>query len=175
MLVAIVSVIIMLSMLDRAVRLGRLDLCRIRTKHKLLALRDTLQNAASTGAVGPGSRLYNFCSRIIEGLSSHLEDFNLYGMIAASFFAKPTPALEEIRESLERPENSRYQSILSGFHKCIMEFHEEQHCIAVPFLRWLGRLVPDQSNTLREELKSREVTAVLSNPKISNHGKHQLC
>lgn len=125
MLILFFSAVVMLSMLDRALRIGRVELVRLRTRHKLLALRDRLQEAVVTGAVSPDSPEFGMCMDLLESVAKYIHGLHIYAIIGTSLVVES--ATDRKVQKLQA--NSRCKAVLDGFHKCMAEFYKEQHPI----------------------------------------------
>ena len=162
MLVAIVCSIIMLSMLDRTLRIGRLELLMLQTKHKLLALRDSLYDAAVSGYVATTDPLFEFFDGMLRATAEDLPGRHLPAFVAFVLIADLDGCRDNYKEltaHLARPENSRFQSIMTGFYRCVGEFTIQRHRIIWPLLLRLGHFV--RRRAVYEQLKAEELQAAL--------------
>ena len=184
MLPIVITCFILLAILDRSLRLGRLEIVRFQTRQKLTRLADSLHEAASSGTVDKDAKLYRFCRALIDSVSANLEDLHLYAVLGVSLSAKDqaSHSYSSLAAELKRTENSRYQSIVTGVYKCLIDFHREQHRIVFPLTLWINRWTSrkfensDFDKPFETELDSREVRGLLNNPKIRKHDSiHQYC
>lgn len=156
MLVYWICIGAMLWMLDRAVRRGRLEVLMLRTRSKLMSLREALQDALLSGAVQRNA-LYELIDSLFSNSAETLEYRNIFTLIAFALWEKNSPAscpVIDISEALSRPENARYRSIMDGYHKCMRDFFKERHRVIVPLgMKFIDMLERERERFERYDFK----------------------
>jgi hypothetical protein len=159
MLAAIVFSLIMLSMLDYALRVGRIETAMLKARFEIAALRDALIDAAISGAVEIG--LVRAIDDLLDISMKHLPNRHFPGLIGNLLTTDMRETVEHINRFeafLRRPENARLNCIMAGYHKTSRSFLLSRHPVIVPLLIKLGRLIeknPRSSDTnLKTELKA---------------------
>lgn len=149
MLVAILSSIVMLGILDRIFRNGRLELLTLKTRHKLLKTKDKLQDAAISGVVHTQEPLFQtlYQSLLNASQNSTLKMTNVYS-IGAVWLCGP-PGFNDFstrhRGELAKPDNSRFHAFDRAFQECIISFLKRRHPITFPILNRFGAFLYHRS------------------------------
>jgi hypothetical protein len=176
MLIAVLACIIMLGMLDRAVRIGRVELLILRTRHKIFALRDLLRNSAIWGEIDPnrypfdlidqsltkaaaGLKPLTFSDAFGFGLSQLVFNPNLDDPFYAPYF--------EFKRTIEKPEHHRLRAIADAYSKCIDEFIEERNRLGYTIASTIHHLIANVAGDgeprllAKPDLKQRAFTGPL--------------
>jgi len=165
MLIFCITVVIMLGFLDRAIRVGRVELLRMAAQNDISGLRDTLQDAAINGAVCPRDTLYQICSRLLDSTPEELSERRFYSIALRAFRDRVNPYYARIEKALKKPENSRYRSILDGFSSTMQTLHGKQHLIVYPLTIAVFQLRSVKPDV---RLTTQEVKEALRNPRVSH-------
>ena len=147
---------IMLWLLDRALRRGRLEMLMLRTRAKLIGLRNALQDMLISGAV-KDNELYQAIDSLLLNSSQTLECRNMFTLAAFIVLEHLAPMPHEmsdyINTQLACPENARYKPIVSSYHGCIREFFRQRHWIIVPLGAKCVRLFAQRGTIDRYDIK----------------------
>lgn len=114
MLFLILTVSIMLALLDRSLRTGRLDLLKLRLRFDLFALRDELRAAAITGEA-PLNQWFEYLDTTLTKSIDNIESLNLWEamalLIAHGRDASIQRAYDRLLAALRQPENRKLAEI----------------------------------------------------------------
>lgn len=130
MLFFLVSMLIMLALLDRALRIGRLESLRLDTRFRLFALRDELRRAAVNGTV-PQNRWFVYLDTSITKAIDVLPHISIWTALALIYTHSDDKSIleaqAELREALAQEENSQLCLIYVKYLACILTLLRERH------------------------------------------------
>jgi len=120
----------MLGFLDQALRRGRLDKLKLRTRFELFAFRDELRLALIKGEANP-SRWFDYLDTTLTKSIDCLDDINLWESLALiAVYSKNTAikaAIEKQHAALSDPANHRLVELQSQYTACLASFLTERH------------------------------------------------
>lgn len=164
MLVVLLSTLIMLALLDRATRYGRLELLKLQTRFKLFALRDELRRKLISGEI-PNSNWFAYMDTTLTKSIDRLNDFTIWeaAALAASVDGDPSvqKAHKNLQQALKRPENREIASIFNKYRNCLMGFLYNRHTTFRFFMNLKKSIFGDRKNNdiptiSREELEREQ-------------------
>jgi hypothetical protein len=138
----------MLALLDRAVRIGRLETLRLEARFKLFALRDGLRRAAIEESV-PQNKWFEYLDTSITKAIDMLPHINAWEVLALMYrYSDDESVLDahiELQDALQQEENQGLQKIYAEYILCIawllVERHRTSGVIALKVAKTVGRAV----------------------------------
>ena len=134
MLFAIASLFGMLVLLDRAVRIERLRLLKLKKQYQLFALRDELRNAAIEGEIEMG-RWFECVDTTLTRVIESLDMINIYEMTGLLYVHRHDEelreALERLKEALDNPKNKKLKEIFVLYGNTMLEFLYDRHYVLI--------------------------------------------
>lgn len=165
MLYFLISMMIMLVLIDRALRIGRQEILLCKTRFKLFALRDELRMAAIENTV-PQNKWFEYLDTTLTKAIDKLPRFTAWEALALYVSHRRDPsiskALRYLDEALEQSENRRLAHFYNMFVLCLIEFLFERH-IATSYTMLAIAQVASRVMTLRDRL----VTILTAAPETS--------
>ena len=148
MLYFLASMLIMLALLDRAIRVGRLESLMLETRFKLFALRDELRCAAIKGEV-PQNRWFEYLDTSITKAIDALPRISVWEALALLYSyagdKSVVQAQKELFEAFEEEENVGLGEIYGKYLLCIMTLLVQRHktlkFTVVGTARMMGKMV----------------------------------
>lgn len=169
MLYFLASMLIMLALLDRALRIGRLESLRLETRFRLFALRDELRRGGFSGAA-PQNKWFEYLDTTITkaiDVLPHINAWEALALLAAYAKDKSVWAAHiELSEALEQPENHALSEVYDKYLDCIVDLLAERHRtsgrVLVTTARAVGRMA-HLKNRLAEIITIAPETSTLLN------------
>lgn len=158
MLIFIVCSILMVAMLDRALRVERIRLLELTTANDLRSLQDRLYRSKKTLPRHPDA-LFNFCNTILSLSIEFVPRLNIYGLLGTNAIADRSVVviLRDIRAQLQESQNIGLKQIMDEHDHCINRFLQERHRIVFPLvMRWYSSRRPGLD--LNQKLAAKEFT-----------------
>jgi hypothetical protein len=183
MLLVLICFFTMLAMLDWAVRLGRVELLILRTRHKLFELRDLLRDAAIWGDVNPNTLVFDYLDSSLTWRAASLKDVTVYH-IAGVLLSRSDDERQLTRRDLQtvfvelnKPENSRLKKIYEAYQDHVDEFIHARHRFSLTLFN-LGVSLWAQTHRkppqeFKTELRIQGLRVVTSDPDFSE--SQHLC
>jgi hypothetical protein len=176
--IAVICFFTMLYLLDRTLRMGRIELIILETRHKLFALRDLLRDRAIWGAVDPKTELFDYLDASITWRAASLEHATLYDLVGI-MLSDHQRALQKgsyaaLRKELDKPENSSLKAIYDSYKACMQDYLRARHKVLLPLLRTVAvffwaRRNHKPSETVRSELKQESLELLTTEPRHFSH------
>lgn len=125
--------IVMLALLDRTFRGGRLNVLKLETKYKLFALRDELREAAIKGEI-PNNNWLDYMDTTLTRTIQRIDVVNLWAALVFSVrHRKDEGALERLehrmKEAFRLEENRKIAEIHRKYRECLSNFLRARHPI----------------------------------------------
>jgi hypothetical protein len=138
----------MLALIDRALRVGRLEQLMLEARFGFFALRDELRLAAIDGEV-PHNRWFDYLDTSITKAIDALPHINAWEALALLYNHSDDESIiraqQELYEALAREENQGLKKIYTNYLICILELLVERHRtlgrVAFNVVRMRGRVV----------------------------------
>jgi hypothetical protein len=169
MLIAIVTSIFLLGLLDRVTRIGRIDILVMRGRQKLFSIRDLLRDGAIIDCPAKNNWMFDFLDTTLTRAADTLQHFTAYriiGFTVTETDGEHQDAVSFFKREIERPENSRYKAIANAYERCMGEFLRDRH-------RWgafIGRRAADITkfaSEVRIKMRDKEEQAIIADPEMS--------
>jgi hypothetical protein len=132
MLYFLISMLIMLVLLDRALRIGRQETLLCATRFKLFELRDELRMAAIDETI-PQNQWFEYLDTTLTKAIDKLPRFTAWEAFALYVSHRHDPgliaAVRHLDEALRQPENEGLQRFYNKFVFRLIEFLFERHII----------------------------------------------
>jgi hypothetical protein len=173
MLIAVICFFTMLAMLDRALRIGRIELLIIDTRHELYSLRDLLRRSAISGSINANSPLFDYLDASLTWRAASLQHVTVYdvaGSLLSSHAKDSQKDYEALREELDKPENSTLKAIHYSFTACMEHFLKTRHKLVLPLFRaavsfWERATRHMPAQTIKTDLKKQSIEIMTAGPK----------
>lgn len=170
MLYFLVSMLVMLALLDRALRIERLETLRLETRFSLFKVRDELRLATIEGKA-PQNKWFEYLDTSITKAIDLLPHINAWEALALMFtYANDTSVLGaemELHEALEQPENRELDKVYRNYIVCIARLLFKRHRSSARVLLYFARFVGKVS-----KIKDRMATIVSIAPETSTLLEH---
>jgi len=168
MFIATIAGIVLLGLLDRAIRLGRIELLIIRTRHKIFALRDLLRDSAIWGEVDPNTFEFDLLDGALTHGASMLRPLTLldligFGLAQTLFHPEIDPVYMKFRERLKNTKDGRLRAIADSYGRCMYEFLEQRNRVGYATLSRLSHVVSkdnDHRQIMKPDIKQRAFEAL---------------
>jgi hypothetical protein len=126
--------IVMLALLDRTVRNGRLRVLKLETKYKLFALRDELRRAAMRGEI-PDNNWLEYMDTTLTMTIERLDAVSLWAVLVMMFrHRKDEPLFLDLQTKMKAAfaleENKKTAEIHLRYRECLSRFLRARHPIA---------------------------------------------
>jgi hypothetical protein len=130
MLIAIVTSIVLITVIDRFARVGRIELAEARTRHELFALRDRLRREAIAGAIqfdGWFKYMDTTLTRSIDSvhdvnLWKALTYFSVYGRLEMA-----ERAYSDLQEAMQQ--RPALRAVYTAYSETLWDLIEERHIL----------------------------------------------
>lgn len=137
------SLLFMVAMLDRATRIGRIDLLILRARRELYSLRNQLRWEGINSQVNMNSWVFDYLDTSLTRTAHSLPAFTVYAHLGNMIASRSEKTDRQqsyalLRKELARPENKRYRHLQEDYEYCLEHFLSERHKFAVPLLRRVG-------------------------------------
>jgi len=148
MLIVLLAAIVMLYMLDRAARWGRLDLLKQDARYQLFELRDEARRALINGEIPPGND-FDYFDTTLSRVIGQMDHVNVW--VGAFLLYKYRNEelerpLKQLQARLEKPENWKLAELHARYRNVFVFFLVRRHCI----LTWLAQFVSRASRIKKQ-------------------------
>ncbi len=148
MLYFLISMLIMLALLDRSLRIARLESLRLDVRFKLFALRDELRSAAVSGDV-PKNRWFDYLDTSITKSIDVLPHLNVWEALALMYsYANDESVLDaqlELGKALEQEENQGLKKIYGMYLRYMVDLLVDRHktsgSVVMGLAQMMGRVL----------------------------------
>jgi hypothetical protein len=166
MIIAIISCIIMVTLIDRALRLERIATAQMKARFELFALRDELRRLQRHGDVS-ADRWFSYMDTTLTRATAAIEAVTLWHAIGYMIASRSTQILakidyaERVRKDAMRavPELA---SIHARYDKSLAELLRERHALLWTILGLIGLMFRAAA-----EFRVRTLKAVSGSPETS--------
>lgn len=159
MLYLILTTLIMLALLDRTLRGGRVRLLKLDLEFKLFALRDELRNDAIAGEISYNN-WFDYMDTTLTRTIGATEKVNPWLAVGLLYIHREDSdlfcAYEQLREALRRPENHRIEEIYLKFIECVGDFLKARYRISWPLAAIIFALFRRQKHVQHESVEQEE-------------------
>lgn len=149
MLYVLASMLIMLTLIDRSLRIGRLETLRLETRFKLFALRDKLRHAAICGDV-PYNRWFAYLDTSLTKSIDVLPQISVWEALALVYSYRNNKSLLkaqlELLAALAQEENRQLAEVYKEYLVCLTTLLVKRHRAAGYTAMALARVVGGVTN-----------------------------
>lgn len=142
MLFMMLILILMLSLLDQAVRRGRTDMLIQGTRFRLFEIRDILREAAINAHVSAENPLFKYLDTSLSKTARNVSEINVTGFLkrfAAGEIRfrmgdEHVQALNRLHDDLQKPGNEKFAEVHRMYSECLGDFIAHRHPILLRVL-----------------------------------------
>jgi hypothetical protein len=149
MLYLILSTLIMVALLDRALRGGRNRLLKLDLEFQLFALRDELRNSASAGEI-PYNNWFDYMDTTLTRAIGFIDKFNPWLAVGLVRLYKNDLSLrvayEQLRQALRQPENRRIARVYDSYLNSVGQFLKSRYPISWPLAALVFMMLCDEKH-----------------------------
>lgn len=135
MLVVIISCIVLLALLDKTVRGGRIRLAELDFRFGLFHIRDVLRDAAINEEISY-SKWFDYMDTTLTRTLDAVEAVNPWMASGYAFTHRNDPAvqegLKELQEAFRRPENKKIARVYAMYTECVSKFLKARFPVSWP-------------------------------------------
>lgn len=137
MLYFLIALVIMFSLIDRSLRIGRLERLKLELRFQLFALRDELRLAVINGEA-PDNKWFEYLDTTLTKAIDHIQEINLWEALALlSIYKKDKSVLHAqagLLSALQERENEKISEVYYKLLKTLAGFIMERHAILKAFV-----------------------------------------
>lgn len=167
MLYLILTTFIMLALLDRTMRGGRVRLLRLDLEFKLFALRDELRNHLIREEI-PYSNWFDYMDTTLTRTIGRMDKVNPWLAVGLLCIHRNDTELfcayEKLRDALRHPENRKIERVYDSYTNAVGEFLKRRYPISWPAAAIAFALIRRQKQPEHQsiEQEERELTPIFS-------------
>lgn len=165
MLIFLISTLILLALLDKALRVGRLETVLLKTRFKLFALRDELRETAIKGETEE-NQWFEYLDTTITKAIDELASVSLWEAFVLILMNRHNKTIAEAQiklfEALAQEENQKLAEIYRKFVWCLGTFLFDRH-LAVRLTVFAGLYTLESVKKERDRL----VKTITTSPQTS--------
>src|SRR5437660_9636890 len=166
MLYLILSSLIMLALLDRALRGGRIRLLKLDLEFKLFALRDELRNAAIIEEI-PYNSLFDYMDTTLTRTIGTIDKVNPWLAVGLICIHRNNPTLyvayRQLKEALSQTRNHKIADVYQRYLDCLAQFLKSRYKLSWPLAAIIFGMVSKekrQHDSIEQE--ERELAPIFS-------------
>lgn len=165
MLFIILGSLVLLVLLDRTVRGGRVRLAELDLRFGLFEIRDVLRDAAINEEISY-SKWFDYMDTTLTRTLDTVEAVNPWMAAGYAFTHRNDPnvqeGLKELQEALRRPENRKIARVHAMYTECVVKFLKRRFPVSWPLAAITFALLTKNQRCDSVQQEERELAPVFS-------------
>jgi hypothetical protein len=176
MLFVILGCLVLLALLDRTVRGGRIRLAELDFRFGLFEIRDVLRDAAINEEISY-SKWFDYMDTTLTRTLDSVDAVNPWMAAGYAFTHRNDPAvkdgLRELHEALRRPENKKIARVYAMYTECLGRFLEARFPASWPLAAIIFARITKERNSDSVQEEERQLAPVFSvSPETSTFSEY---
>lgn len=176
MLFVILGCLVLLALLDRTVRGGRIRLAELDFRFGLFEIRDVLRDAAIDEEISY-SKWFDYMDTTLTRTLDAVEAVNPWMAVGYAFTHRNDPAVKqgrrELEEALRRPENKKIARVYAMYTECISKFLKARFPASWPLAAIIFAITDRQQRSDSVQEEERKLAPVFSfSPETSTFSEY---
>jgi hypothetical protein len=176
MLFVILGCLVLLALLDRTVRGGRIRLAELDLRFGLFEIRDVLRDAAINEEISY-SKWFDYMDTTLTRTLDSVEAVNPWMAVGYTLIHRNDPAvkdgLQELKEVLRRPENRKIARVYAMYTECISKYLKARFPVSWPLAAIIFAITDREESSDSVQEEERKLAPVFSvSPETSTFSEY---